>query len=243
MTRQTDMPETPITDHPKLPNSVPLIADFHDDRNRLSYYQPRLEQIKSVRTPLTLFLPVEGSKNTYLHCDYRKITQFMQDISALKAFIRGDYSSAKYSKEGRVVTSQDRTQIEKTVLEMFRQLSLGKRNIGGKIAIREYVPHDVEVRYFIEDGKILYRGSLDEPDDFPDEMAVGVATEFDSLSWSVDFIKHEQTGKWYCIDMGLNGLYHDGDRWVAISEHIDKEQSPENHAEKMVEPKRYQYRR
>jgi hypothetical protein len=237
------MPETPITNHPKLPDEIPLIADFNDDRNRLSYYHPQLETIKEVRTPLTLFLPVNGGKDTYLHCDYRRATQFMQEISATRAFIRGDYSSAKYSEDGRIVNSQDPSRIEETALELFRQLSLAKRNIGGKIAIREHIPHETEVRYFIEDGQIIYRGSLDDPTEFPDEMAIHVTKEFNSLSWSVDFIQHERTGKWYCIDMGLNGLYHNGEDWIAISEHVDKKRSPEKHRDKMAEPTRYQHRR
>jgi len=214
-----------------------LIAAFNDDRNRLSYYHPRLK----VRTPVTKFIPVDGDNQTYLSCDYREATKFMQKISARKAFIRGDFSSAKYDKDGRIVESQDPYTIEKTVVELFKQLSLAKRNLGGRIAIREYVPHDAEVRYFIRDGDVLYRDSLDKPSNFPDKMASEVAKSFDKFAWSVDFIQHESTGKWYCIDMGLDGVYHDGSEWIAISEHLDKSYSPERHTDELLAPERYQF--
>lgn len=239
----TPLPETPITNHPKLPREVPLIANFHDDRNRLSYYYPLLNEKDGIRAPLTTFLQVNGGKETYLYCDYRKATKFMQDLGCRRAFIRSNFSSAKYDEDGRIITSQDRTEIEKSVLNLFEQLSLSKRHIGGKIAIREYIPHDIEVRYFIRNGEVLYRGSLDSPQQYPDDMAIHVANTFDSLSWSVDFIKHAQTGKWYCIDMGLDGLYHDGTEWIAISEHINKDYSPEKYRKQMADPQRYTYRR
>lgn len=57
-------PVTPITSHPDLPEEVPLVADFHDDRNRLSYYQPILETL-DVRTPVTKFFEIEGDADKF----------------------------------------------------------------------------------------------------------------------------------------------------------------------------------
>jgi hypothetical protein len=237
---------TPVVSHPSLPEGVPLVASFHDDRNRLSYYNPILQQTEDVRTPITTFVQVTGDADTFLDVEYRDITQFMQDIGVTEAFVRSDFSSGKFDGDaGSRIESQDPHDIEETVLELFTQLSLGKRRIGGRIAIREWLPHDAEVRYFIRDGGILYRDTLDEVSDseFPDEMAENVATAFDTFAWSADFIRHETTEKWYAIDMGLDGLYPTGNEWIAISEHLDEDYSPQRHADEMPDANRFRYRR
>lgn len=234
---------TPIVSHPNLPEGVPLVASFHDDRNRLSYYYPLLDAVGDVNTPATTFVGVGGGADTFLSADHRAITSFMQSFETTEAFVRSDYSSGKCDGEaGSKIDSQDPYDIEGTVLEMFRQLSRAQRRIGGRIAVREWVPHDVEVRYFIRDGGVVYGDSTDDVADaeMPDEHAQVVAAKFDTFAWSVDFIRHESTGEWYCIDMGLDGLYPDRGSWVAISEHLDEEQSPERFADEMPDPRRFQ---
>lgn len=229
--------EIPITKHPKLPDGVPLVASFNDDRNRLSYYFPILNEIEGVRVPITKFIPVNGNYDTYPDIEYRDITKFMQDIQAKEIFVRGDYSSAKFdSKSGSYINSQDPYDIEHTVLELLRQLGLSKRHLGSRIAVREWIPHDREVRYYINKGEIQYRDSIDEGNTYPDKMAEKVANVLSTLSWSCDFIRHEKTGKWYCIDMGLNGLYYNGEKWISHSEHLDKSKSPEKFADEMPSP-------
>lgn len=113
--------------------------------------------------------------------------------------------------------------------------------------------HRSEVRYFIRDGEVVYRSPSEEKfmrsslrcdavysyvqndfDDginYPDHAARHVAEIFDELSWSVDFARDAKSGRWYCIDMGLNGLYWNEahKKWVAISEHPEKEYSPERY--------------
>jgi len=237
--------EIPIQSHPALLDGVPLVASFHDDRNRLSYYYPILDQLDGVRVPVTKFFSVDGSLDSHLDIDYRAITQFMQDIQTKEVFVRSDYCSAKYNDDdGSRITSQDAFDIETVVLELVRQLGRQKRWLGGRIAIREWVPHDREVRYFIRNGEVVYRGCVDGDGEYPDKMSERVAEGFRTFAWSADFIRHEQTGKWYCIDMGLDGLHapDGGDRtWVAISEHTDPEQSPERFIDEMPEPQRFDY--
>lgn len=229
--------EVPITRHPKLPEGVPLVANFHDMRNRLSYYLPILREVDGVRTPVTQFFPVEGNYDSYPEIEYRDITRFMQDQQMMEAFVRSDYSSAKFDEDGRHIQGQDSWDIETTVIEMMRQLARNKRHLGGRIAVREWIPHDTEVRYFIRDGEVLYGDSLDGPGaDFPVGQAHKVARQFDTYAWSCDFIRHEKTGKWYCIDMGLDGLYHTGDEWIAISEHLNESKSPEQFTDQMPKP-------
>lgn len=233
---------TPVTDHPKLPDGVPLVADFDDDRNRLSYYHPQLRTNPGVRVPQTIFLDVAGSLQSHPEIEYRELTRWMQDQSLRRAFVRGDFSSGKLDGDsGSLVEGQDPHIIETTVLELLRQLFRAKRSLGGRIALREWIPHDVEVRYFIRNGQILYADTLDgvERASFPDPQAGCVADMFDRFAWSVDFIRHETTGKWYCTDLGLDGLYWSGTEWIAISEHMDDEHSPEQCADQMADPERY----
>lgn len=230
--------ETPVIDHDDLPEGVPLVASFDDDRNRLSYYFPILERITGVRVPTTAFFPVSGSVETYLDIEYRDITAFMQSNGMQNTFVRGDYSSGKFDRDaGSKIESQDPYDIEKTVLELIRQLYLSKRSVGGRLAVREWIPHDREVRYFIGDGEVKYGYSIDDGNEFPDHQARCVASKFDTFYWSVDFIRHETSGSWYCIDMGLDGLYYTGDEWIAISEHESKSKSPECFSDIMPRPK------
>jgi hypothetical protein len=237
------MIETPITDHPKLPEGVPLVADFHDDRNRLSYYYPRLRNISSnVTVPVTKFFAVQGDCKTVPKCDCRKITQFMQDISARRGFLRGDFTSAKLDREGSVLKSQDPYDINETFAVFVKNVIMTERHIGGRIAVRDFIPHDEEIRYFIDDGDVLYHQSISGVNNYPENQIQSIAHEFNQLSWSVDFIRHEKTGEWYCIDMGLNGLYPNNEgSWVAISEHPNKDMSPENYSDSMPNPDRLKY--
>lgn len=221
-----------------LPDGVPLVASFNDDRNRLSYYYPKLKEKEGVNVPETKIFEIEGGIDTFPHLDFRDITCFMQDIDSINAFIRGDYSSAKVGCERSVkIESQDPYDIEENFATFIKDIILSRRWIGSKFIVREWIPHEVEVRYFIRDGEILYADSVvGFEGDWPVGQADKVSEVFDEDAWSCDFIRHEKTGEWYCIDMGLDGLYHDGDRWISISEHLDGENSPENYSDEMPQP-------
>jgi hypothetical protein len=236
--------EIPITSHPELPDEVQLVADFHDMRNRLSYYYPILREMGTVNTPITKFFPIEGDKESYLSVEYREVTRFMQDISAQEAFIRGDFSSAKYEDEGRHIESQDPYDIETVFLEMVRQLARGDRHIGGRVAVREWIPPAREVRFFLSDGEILYADSVEDDveTEWPWVQARHIARQMDNYAWSCDFIEHEKTGKWYCIDMGLDGLHYiDGYGWCEHSEHLDDSMSPRQFTDAMPTPETFNY--
>lgn len=235
-------PETPITDHKQLPDGVPLVASFNDDRNRLSYYHPRLNNLEQTNTPQTRFFKISGSSEEILSIPYREVTKYLQDIDSKKGFIRGDFSSAKLSRDGRVLASQDPYDIQQTFARLVENHIITERHLGGRVAVREYIPHDTEVRYFIENGDILYRQDKDNVDKYPSEQAYTIAREFNEFSWSVDFIKNKESGEWYCIDMGLNGLYPDSqDTWIAISEHTDESYTPQQYADKMPTADRFSY--
>lgn len=249
-------PEIPITDHPALPDAVPLVAGFHDDRNRLSYYHPRLTALDAVTTPETKFFTVTGGTDSIPACEYREITKFMQDINTQSAFMRGDFSSGKLSREARVIDSQDPTKIEHTFSMLVQNLIKTGRHLGGRIAVREFIPHDVEIRYFIENGdtggvSVTKDNRRNAESDtlsvdsltLPGNQISSITESFDSLAWSVDFIRHDETGEWYCVDMGLDGLYYntDSNEWVSISEHELPANSPAYHTESMPDPDRFSY--
>ena len=61
--------EIPITNHPEIPDGVPLVANFNDDRNRLSYYYPLLNATNDIRVPITKFIPIDGTYDTYPDID------------------------------------------------------------------------------------------------------------------------------------------------------------------------------
>lgn len=140
---------------------------------------------------------------------------------------------------------------------------LGERLAVREYIDLEYCPkddrqhfHETEVRYIIEDGEVVYRfpdedqfiesslscdatfnyveEDLSSGMEYPDLAAERVAREFDELSWSVDFARDAKSGEWFCIDMGLNGLYWDetGEQWVSISENLP-EYSPEQEADEL----------
>lgn len=235
--------QSPIKNHSDIPNDVPLVADFHDDRNRLSYYYPRLSSVGDVDTPVTKFFGINGNLQENISIEYRKITEFMQSIDAIKAFLRGDFTSAKLSSNGSKIESQDPYDIQNVFAEFVKQTIITDRNIGGRVAVREWIPHDIEVRTFIRNGEIYSIDSIAVGDDVyrnvedhitqSDLQMINnqldpISDEFDTFSWSVDFIKHSKNGKWYCIDMGLDGLYYNNTsgKWVSISEHVEESNSP-----------------
>lgn len=239
----------PIQNHPELPQEVPLVGSFHDDRNRLSYYYPRLQQISGVTVPQTRFLRAEFENETVPKVDFRDISSFMIKQQLQNAFIRGDFSSGKYrGTDGSKITSQDSENIEDVFFELTKQLMKGNRRLGSVVAVREWIPHEYEVRYILQDGEIVSKGSENDLDEskFPDTLAQKVADEFTNFSWSCDFIRHKHTDTWYCIDMGLHGLYYDGvigesyqpNNWTAISEHPQKDESLHNYRERMPTARR-----
>lgn len=236
----TYTPEIPIISHPDLPDSVPLIADFHDMRNRLSYYFPLLRDMDVVTVPQTRFFAVTGSSDTFFDINCRDITQFLQTHQLQTAFIRGDYSSGKYNGDvGSKLTSHDPYDIECTIRDLFNQLGLSKRRLGSRIAVREWIPHEREVRFFLRDGAVYYADSVTESPatDWPWKTAESIAQEFSTYAWSCDFIQHTYSEQWYCIDMGLDGFYYDPHTgWVSISEHIQHERGFQHLDEDMPDP-------
>lgn len=251
-----------------LPDGVPLVADFHHDYNRLSYYYPRIPD--DIRTPETEFFPMETASGGLPEFDDHAVAHWMRERDYQQAFVRGDFSSAKVApRKGSLIYEPVSDVVRDTVAHLVSDLITQRRRLGGKMAVREwldldYCPrqnanhlHHTEVRYFIRDGRVYRPEPLDkwieshrdceqtysyvEEDldsiSFPDEQAEIVAETFDDLAWSCDFARHAKTGDWYCIDMGLDGLYwiEETEEWCPISGHGDDPEglSPKNYIDQM----------
>lgn len=150
-----------------LPDGVPLVAGFHHEYNRLSYYYPKLPD--SVRTPETEFFDVDASVGGTPEFGDHAIAHWMREQDYQQAFVRGDFASAKMNpREGGLIYEPVADVVRDTVACLFASLITQQRPIGGQIAVREwldldYCPrqnanhvHHNEVRYFIRDGEIEY---------------------------------------------------------------------------------------
>lgn len=241
-----------------LPDHVPLASTFHHPYNRLSYYHPKIVDMDGVRVPHTEFFEFDSSKISDTGgaaFDTEEMYIWMRENGYQQAFLRSDYSSAKiHPREGSMIEQPEHDFVERTVMELVSQHYMTRRMIGGRLALREWIDldyctkqgpshhHMTEVRYFIDDGDVLYvtpdaetfveenRGcdsmyryvenDLEYGIELPDEQIDSVCDVFDELSWSVDFVREAKTGDWYLTDMGMNGMYctEDGG-WVSISGH------------------------
>lgn len=121
--------------------------------------------------------------------------------------------------------------------------------------------HPTELRYIVADGEIQYvtpsletlmemnlahdctssyvRDRLQESElSEPWEQAKTVAEEFDDLSWHVDFCLTTSMD-WYCIDMGVNGVYwhEDDEEWAVMTGQPESvEEAILERAEELLEP-------
>lgn len=103
---------------------------------------------------------------------------------------------------------------------------------------RNYHPN--EIRFFVEGGEIrsmspsieglkdinigndctfaYLRDRLKELEEFPVDQIIALAEEFTEYAWHMDFCLTTDM-EWYFIDMGVDGVYWNGERWVCMSGH------------------------
>lgn len=107
-----------------------------------------------------------------------------------------------------------------------------------------------EIGFFVGDGDVRYhfpsadelvasnlecdalysyvRELLEGGIEAPVEQAAAVATEFDEYAWHVDFDLTSR-GDWYCVDLGIDGVYYNERRgeWIDVAQHApESEHSP-----------------
>lgn len=184
-----------------LPDGVPLVAQFDDERNRLDYYYPRLDSVAP--TPWTRFFDLQTEKGVP-NFDEGAISEYIVEQGWTNAFVRGMYASAKIDLvEGSHIYSQDRNDIRRTVSELVRQHIVLDRALGDKLAVREMFDleycanpgcqrhHPTEVRYFVRNGEIKYRFPSEdrfaEKNRECDELFSYVDDSLDSLEYPDDY--------------------------------------------------------
>lgn len=242
-----------------------LITNFFDKRNSMDYWLPIMRK-SEVDIPKTKFFDIP--ENNPDNVDIDEIIKFADKNNLDRLFIRSMYKSSVLSlQKGSIIWEINKDHIYSTINSLIKQHqnNMAKIPTGGKIAVREYIDcsycpyyhdtkvkhtHPTEIRFFIDDGKILYthptiqelkNKNLDMECTYSsvkdmitninknklEKMALKIAQKFTEESWSLDFLLDTQ-GKWYPIDMGLNGLYYNEkmDRWNNISGH--KENSKYN---------------
>jgi len=234
------------------PVSEPVIADFHDERNRLDYYWPRVEQLDVPTPDTTMFELTRKEDGGMPEWDTEGILEWMRERDTQQAFVRSAYKSA-LSREGQYIHNDDPATVDRTIAEMLSSHVMQQMPHGGIVVVREWLDLNFsfyargdchpEIRFFIDEGEVKAATPRLEPGDFLSEEAFEsaqditeqgirrvkhyartVAEEFTDNPWSVDFVM-DTNGDWYCTEMGLDGVYYSSDKeqWRNICGHADVE--------------------
>ena len=196
---------------------------------------------------------------------YEQICDAMEEqLNGTPVFLRSFYKSANtLGDEGTFINEASEQAIKQNLVTLFDSHIMQNMPHGKGVAFREkldlefYPDHleredttgnttfHPEVRFFVEDGEILYHFPRMNKDNFLNEfdnldfynkqvskieddieylepLAKEVAKAFAPHSWSVDFIQ-DTTGDWYCTDMAINAMYWNEKehRWHNMSSHED----------------------
>lgn len=250
-----EVPSEPDKDErvvePQPPDEL-IIADFHDERNRIDNYWPRVEKL-DVPMPETVFFDLIRNEDGGMPgWDTRAILNWMRERDSQRAFIRSAYKSA-LTREGQFIYDDEESVVDRTVAELLSSHVMQKMPHGGKLVVREWLDLDFcyyarddchpEIRFFIEDGEVTAATPRLNSGDFLCENAYEsardvtergiervhshaetIADEFTEDAWSVDFVM-DTNGKWYFTEMGLNGVYWSTDKecWRNICGHGELE--------------------
>lgn len=235
------------TIEPEAPSEV-VIADFHDERNRIDTYWERLESLDVPTPDTTFFNFIENRDGGMPGWDTQGILEWMREQNRQNAFIRSAYKSAIYS-EGQHISGDDEHIVDRTVAEMLGSHIMQQMPHGGTLVVREWLDLNFyhygredchpEIRFFIDDGEVTAATPRLNAGHFPCEntyesaretsqrgiermepYAQTIAAEFTDNPWSIDFVM-DTSGNWYCTEMGLNGVYYSSkkERWHNICGH------------------------
>lgn len=153
----------------------PVVTSFFDERIRLDYWQPRLEDL-GIPTLETHIFELEEQDEGMPEWDTDGIREVVEALGG-EAHIRSMYKSAIHlPKEGGYIATPDNDHIDRTIAELLSQHVMGQLKHGGAIAVREWLdlnfcnyardPLHPEVRTFIEDGEVKYMFPRMKKDDF-----------------------------------------------------------------------------
>lgn len=227
-------------------------VDLHDDKYRFDKYWDKMASV-DVPMPETDIIDINDSSEPIPNVPVNKIIEFMLDNNYNQLFVRSGHKAAvDRFKEGSIIQSKNKGIIKKTVNSLFRQHIMNNIPIGDILVVRQLIDldycmksnhsHSPEIRYFIEDGKIITRTPKKEnfsvelecpmAYDFvkenikdikpPTQMVEKIAREFadSDYGWSVDFVL-DNRGKWWATEMHINGVYYNENkqRWWNVCGH------------------------
>lgn len=144
------------------PQDAPT-ASFHDERNALGHWHPKLEQI-DVPTPETYFVECKRGENGPEY-SLEEVRDVVEKLGG-EAHIRGHFASARIMSEyGSRIDSLDERHIRINMLELLSQQGQMKMANMDSVVFREWLDLDwcvyareslhPECRAFIEDGDVL----------------------------------------------------------------------------------------
>jgi hypothetical protein len=139
-------------------------ADFHDQRNDMAYWFPKLRDIE-VPTPESQPLPIEPDDEGKPVWDTDLASEIVQCLGG-KAFARGGYKSAQMQlSRGSIIFDASHGQVDSTLKELVSQQAMMQMPLGDSLWLREYLDvnwnhyarqnQNPEVRAFIRDGEVV----------------------------------------------------------------------------------------
>lgn len=226
------------------------VGEFHCDRNMMHGWWPRLEQL-SVRTPETIVFPLRDgppdfeamaqamNDRDWSHAFLRS-DNFSDKVNPRTGSRIAEPTVSEVRRTFETLQNHQLNHMEVPLGEYVVVREWLDLDYCAERACREW--HPTEVRFFIEDGEVDYvtpsvtalrvlNASHDCTYDYVEERLQGgvpsltgniqtVAEEFSDYAWHVDFALTTNM-EWWCIDMGVNGVYWDGDReeWTPMCGH------------------------
>lgn len=232
------------------------IDEFHCDENMMHYWHNRLESLQ-VNTPKTeIFYINEGEpdfalmyesmvENDWDHA-FLRADNFSDKInprtgSHISKQCRDEIKRTYETLKNHLINHMNCPLGDYVAMREWIDLKYCKKNHCTK-------HHPNEIRFFIKNGDIQYVTPSPSmikslnlshnctydylcerlENGIPEikNQIIKVANEFTEYSWHVDFCLSTDLN-WYCIDMGLNGIYWNkmDEKWVPMSGH---EQTKEN---------------
>lgn len=230
-------------------------VDLHDDKYRFDKYWGKLSDT-DVNIPKTKIIKLDDNSGIdYPECPVNEIYKFMDKNEFGNAFIRSGHKAAiDRFRDGSLITNLDESEIKRTYNSLMTQHIRNNIPHSNTIVVRELLDinyclepnhsHTFEIRYFIEDGQILYQTpkeyqyTISCPMKYeylennfkdikqPDSQIMKIAKEFEdsNYSWSVDAVL-DCSGKWWITEMHINGVYYneDMDKWMNVCGHSELE--------------------
>lgn len=236
--------------------NVPSLSfvNLHSPEYRFDIYWDKLSEC-DIPLPKTEIINLESCyESDYPQCPTDKIRNFMNSDGINNAFIRtGHKAAVDRFREGSLISTNDKSEIKKTYNSLMTQHVRNDIPHGNIVVVRDWIDlsyclepnhsHTIEVRYFIDDGEILYktpekhRDRINCPQKFsyiednfkninnPEKYVKKIARKFQDSehSWSVDVVL-DSSGKWWVTEMHINGVYYNDDlqKWMNVCGQGDK---------------------